>query len=190
VLDPGARRALVRRMLAHVTAVAGAHAGSEVRLIGPSSHGLPLARLGDPGGGLNGAAAAALAAAIAAGVPRLLLLSADLPLLARADVAALLSVGPDEVGIAPDAAGQGTNALSLPLPVGFRFAYGPGSFAAHRAEAARLGLAVRVVHAPGLAHDIDVPAELARVRPRVSSAGGSPPWPCTGSYPSGSPSSA
>jgi 2-phospho-L-lactate/phosphoenolpyruvate guanylyltransferase len=160
VLDPSARRALVRRMLAHVVDVA---AGHEVRLIGPSCHGLPLVRLADPGGGLDGAAAAALAAAVAAGVPRLVLLSADLPLLVRADVAALLAVDPDTIAIAPDAAGQGTNALSLPVPAaaGFRFGYGLGSFAAHRAAAARLGLAVRVVNTPGLARDIDSPADLA-----------------------------
>ena len=44
---------------------------------------------------------------------------------------------------------------------GFTFSYGPGSFARHGAEAHRLGLALRVVREPSLAHDVDLPADLA-----------------------------
>ena len=45
-------------------------------------------------------------------------------------------------------------------PAGFRFAYGPGSFARHGAEAERLGLAAPVVRDPRLGWDVDLPADL------------------------------
>jgi 2-phospho-L-lactate guanylyltransferase len=83
----------------------------------------------------------------------------DLPL-AR-DLAALAQRGgPQVVTLVPDRHGDGTNVVVLPAGCGFRFAYGPGSFARHRAEAARLGLAVEVVHDPHLGWDVDHPADL------------------------------
>jgi 2-phospho-L-lactate guanylyltransferase len=68
--------------------------------------------------------------------------------------------GPQVVTLVPDRHGDGTNVVVLPAGCGFRFAYGPGSFARHRAEAARLGLAVEVVHDPHLGWDVDHPADL------------------------------
>jgi 2-phospho-L-lactate guanylyltransferase len=56
--------------------------------------------------------------------------------------------------------------LSVPIGVPFRFAYGPGSFVRHVAEAERLGLDVRVVRDPDLAFDVDVPADLEQLRVR------------------------
>jgi 2-phospho-L-lactate guanylyltransferase (CobY/MobA/RfbA family) len=49
----------------------------------------------------------------------------------------------------------------VPAGVGFRFAYGAGSFERHRTEAARLGLPCRIVHDRRLAIDIDLPEDLA-----------------------------
>ena len=66
----------------------------------------------------------------------------------------------DGVTLVPDRHGDGTNVLRLPATSGFRFSYGPGSFQRHRAECARLGLAVRVLCVPSLAHDVDWPADL------------------------------
>jgi 2-phospho-L-lactate guanylyltransferase len=58
------------------------------------------------------------------------------------------------------------------VPIGppFDFAYGPGSFRRHVAEARRRGYGVRVVREPTLAFDVDVPADLAALRrdPRFS----------------------
>ena len=45
------------------------------------------------------------------------------------------------ITLVPDRKDDGTNVLRLPVGCGFRFAYGPGSFRSHRAEAVRLGLA-------------------------------------------------
>ncbi len=42
----------------------------------------------------------------------------------------------------------------------FSFAYGPGSFRAHRAEATRLGLPCGCCAIPDLAYDVDWPADV------------------------------
>jgi 2-phospho-L-lactate guanylyltransferase len=63
---------------------------------------------------------------------------------------------------------DGTPVLSVPTDTDtdteFTFAYGENSFRRHVALAQRLGLAVRVVRDPNLAFDVDVPADLARLR--------------------------
>ena len=43
------------------------------------------------------------------------------------------------ITLVPDRNDDGTNVLRLPVGCDFRFAYGPGSFRTHRAEATRLG---------------------------------------------------
>jgi 2-phospho-L-lactate guanylyltransferase len=58
---------------------------------------------------------------------------------------------------------DGTNVLSLPAGVPFRFAYGPGSFRRHLAEAGRLGLDARVVRAPDLMVDVDTVDDLSHL---------------------------
>jgi 2-phospho-L-lactate guanylyltransferase len=165
-LSDSARRELVAGMLRHVLDVAGATAGvDEILLLGPSRHGLQdsIRLLADPGGGLNAALAAAARTAVAAGVDRLVIVAADLPLLTEGDLAALVGAAAGAVAIAPDRSGVGTNALSLPLPAagGFRFHYGDDSFARHSAEAARLALPVQMIRSEGLGLDIDEPEDLA-----------------------------
>lgn len=173
-LGEAARRELVAGMLHHVVGVAGAAPGVDaVRLIGPSRHGLSptVALLADPGEGLNPALAAALAPALAASVDRLVVLAGDLPQLSAQDLSALVGLAPGVLGLAPDRKGEGTNALSLPLPAagGFRFQYGPGSFAAHSAEAARLGLQLQVIRSETLGLDVDDPADLSALPTELSS---------------------
>jgi 2-phospho-L-lactate guanylyltransferase len=98
----------------------------------------------------------------ARGATRLTVLFADLPLVDAADITALVGTADAHtVAVAPDHAGTGTNALTLALPTAFRLQFGPGSFAAHLAEAARLGLGVATVRRTGLACDIDEPADVA-----------------------------
>jgi len=165
-LDAAERQALAASMLAQVAAAAGSAASvDEVLILGPSRHGLAgsIRLLADRGGGLNAALSAALAEALAAEVGRLIVLAGDLPHLRSADVQALAELAPEELGLAPDRRGVGTNALSLPLPAAadFRFQYGVASFAPHLAEAARLGFAPRTIRSGGLALDIDAPEDLA-----------------------------
>jgi 2-phospho-L-lactate guanylyltransferase len=165
-LGDSERQALVAEMLHKTVSAAQAVAGrDQVLLLGPSRHGLDadIRLLADPGRGLNAALTSARDTAVREGIGRLLLLSADLPTIEPEDVAALLDIAADAVAGGPDRAGKGTNALSLPLPAAsqFRFRYGEGSFAAHRAEAARLRLPFLTIDRPGLGLDIDRPDEVA-----------------------------
>jgi 2-phospho-L-lactate guanylyltransferase len=74
------------------------------------------------------------------------------------------------ITIAPDRHRDGTNVICLPTGCGFRFAYGPGSFARHRAEAARVGHALRVLADDALAWDIDTPDDLRAFDGRLGPA--------------------
>lgn len=166
-LTDAARRDLVARMLHHVVSVADGVAGAELLLLGPSRHGVAESTrlLADAGNGLNPALQGARQAAIAEGVDRLVILFADLPQLTRSDVEALFAVDDRTIAIATDDAGQGTNALSLPLAYAsdFRFSFGPGSLTAHRLEAQCIDLPLHEIAAAGLAHDIDRPEDLAKL---------------------------
>lgn len=114
-----------------------------------------------PGLGLNGAVAAGVAHLAAAGLPRAVVAHADLPL---AEGLASLAGGTG-VTLVPDRHDDGTNVVVVPSAAGFRFSYGPRSFSRHRAEAARLGLGLRVLRPPALVWDVDVPADLDWPRP-------------------------
>jgi 2-phospho-L-lactate guanylyltransferase len=115
-----------------------------------------------PGRGLNEAVGAAVAEQAVAGVGRVIVAHGDLPL-AR-ELSWLADTGtPDEVVLVPDRRDDGTNVACLPSDAGFRFAYGAGSFDRHRAEAARLGLPLRVVRDAALGWDVDIPDDLAAV---------------------------
>jgi 2-phospho-L-lactate guanylyltransferase len=73
------------------------------------------------------------------------------------------------VAMVPCHRDDGTTVLSVPVDVPFRFAYGPGSFRRHAAEARRLGLGFRVVRDAELAFDVDVPDDVDRLNHLVSS---------------------
>ena len=63
----------------------------------------------------------------------------------------------------PDRHLDGTPVIVVPTDADFRFAYGPGSYAAHVAMAERLGLPWRSLHDPDLAWDVDGPDDLQGV---------------------------
>lgn len=169
VLSPDERLALARRLLLHVLEAAAA-SGGEVSVISPDP---ALGELVEPAGarmvvqrgmGLNAGLEQARRSAVAEGISCLAVLHGDLPNITPADVRALLEAvdGGRAVAIAPDRAGTGTNGLALrPVDV-IGFAFGPESFAAHRAAASAAGATVSVVERPGLAFDLDTPADLAR----------------------------
>ena len=110
-----------------------------------------------PGRGLNGAVADGVAALRADGVAMAVVAHADLPLATRLDWVAEFP----GVTLVPDRRLDGTNVLAVPTGAGFRFAYGAGSFARHRAEAQARGLPARIVRDDRLAWDVDLPADLA-----------------------------
>lgn len=105
--------------------------------------------------GLNPTVTAAVVLAEAAGFSRVIVAHADLP--AARDLGVVDGPG---VRIAPDRARDGSNVVCIPTDAGFVFAYGPGSFARHRAEAERLGLPFTVVDDDSLAWDVDDPSDL------------------------------
>lgn len=158
-LDAPARAALARSMAEAVLRAAGP-LPSFVVCDDPEVAGWALAQgaevLWRPGRGLNGAVTDGVAALGALGFERTVVAHADLPH-ARQLAWAAAFVG---VTLVPDRRDDGTNVAAVPTGAGFRFAYGPGSFRRHAAEARRLGLAVRVVRAPRLGWDVDLPDDL------------------------------
>jgi 2-phospho-L-lactate guanylyltransferase len=121
--------------------------------------GLGATVMWEPGQGLNGAVRAGVDRLARAGARWVTVAHGDLP---RAHGLGVLASF-EGVTLVPDRRDDGTNVLRLPAGSDFRFAYGPGSFRAHRAEATRIGLRVRVLRAPDLAYDVDWPADVAEL---------------------------
>jgi 2-phospho-L-lactate guanylyltransferase len=109
-----------------------------------------------PGHGLNGAVTDGVASLAKLGFTDVLVAHADLPL-AR-DLPRFIR--PGLITLVPDRHDDGTNVIALPAALGFRFAYGPGSFRHHVAEARSHGLGVRVWREPRLGLDVDLPEDL------------------------------
>ncbi len=161
-LDIDARRALVHDLAARALDAAAGHAvvvvTSDPEVAEFAEH-RSVAAIADPGS-LDRAAAAGREWARTHDCERVAILHADLPFVT--DVDALVAPGRGAVAIlVPDHRGDGTPALSVPVDAPFVFAYGPGSFARHRAHAAAAGLEARVVHDAALGFDIDLPSDLA-----------------------------
>lgn len=187
VLDPDRRRDLMRELSGRVVAAARPHpvhvvtsdpevaewagtVGAAAIRVGEPGPG-PVERLaggaaegGEPG--LTASVTAAVERLAAAGVQRAVVAHADLPLVESLEAA----VGPG-LTIAPDRHRDGSNVVCVPAAAGFRFAYGPGSFERHLAEAGRLGLPVTVVDDPALAWDLDHPEDLAALSESLAAAG-------------------
>lgn len=163
VLDEAERAALNERFLTHTLHLAAALSGPTILVSSdPAIAGHPAAanavRVVDPGRGLNAAIEAGRECARREGAERIVVLPTDLPTAQPGDVLAL--AGADSaVAIAPDRRRQGTNGLSIAAGLEFAFSFGAGSFAAHLAEAERLGMAPDVVENPRLALDIDTPED-------------------------------
>lgn len=171
-LSGAGRRALALWMAGRVLdAVRRSGAVDAIAVVSPDEDALAWARargalaLAQEHGGLNAGLALARDYALARGAGALLVLLGDLPRLTPGEVARL--VAPAEqaesahtVVLAPDRDGQGTNGLLLRPPDLLPFAYGPGSFERHRAIARAFGVEPLVVASPGLAFDVDTPADL------------------------------
>jgi 2-phospho-L-lactate guanylyltransferase len=166
-LDDARRAELAERMADRVLAAAGplpvvvVSSADDVRGWG-GRHRVTV--IDDPGG-LDAAAIAGVAWCGGHGMVRAVVAHADLP---HAPAGSLARFAADDalpiVDLVPCHRDDGTPVLSVPIPSRFRFAYGPGSFRAHVANARRVGLAVRVVRDPDLGFDVDLPADLAALR--------------------------
>ena len=94
-----------------------------------------------------------------------LVLPADLPLMTREDILALVerATKPPVVVIAPDRREEGTNALLI-CPAGLiEYDFGHGSFQRHCERARQAGARLEVVTLPSLGLDLDLPEDLEEV---------------------------
>ncbi|MBC8098865.1 MAG: 2-phospho-L-lactate guanylyltransferase [Armatimonadetes bacterium] len=113
----------------------------------------------------------------------LLILPADLPLLAPQDITALLGYTQADddpcVVVAPDRNHDGTNALLVRPPGLLNYAYGPGSFQRHAVQARDAGATVYTYHSERLVQDIDLPEDLENFYRMQQHGTYNPPLPMT-----------
>ena len=122
--------------------------------------------LPDPGKGLNAAVDVAAQWCLQRKIQQLLVLHADLPLLAPSELDLLIgncdntSASKNCVTVFPDRHSRGTNALLCSPPDAIAFGFGPDSRRRHCQNARAAGCLLEVVDLPGVAHDIDTPDDL------------------------------
>lgn len=158
-LQPAQRAALARAMAEHVLAAAAPLPTAVVcddDEVAAWAAGCGAMVLPEPGRGLDGAVQTGVGRLADAGADEVLVVHGDLPL--ATDLVRL--AGFAGITLVPDHKEDGTNVVCVPAGAGFRFSYGPGSFHRHEAEAARLGLALRIVREPSLGADVDLPADI------------------------------
>lgn len=155
VLDAAGRRTLAQKMLDHVL--------DTLRQAGLLS--IRVASGAGNDSDLNRDVTAAARAVQADGAADLLLVMADLPYLSVADIQALIEAGQRSPIVIAEAKDGGTNALLLrpPTVLEFTFATNRPSAALHGERARAAGIEPVVVRRPGLARDIDTPADLAQL---------------------------
>lgn len=92
-----------------------------------------------------------------------LVLPADLPLLTREDIQAMIerAANPPVVVIAPDRHGSGTNALLISPSGLIAYDFGKNSFDRHCTRAKEAGARLEIMQLPSLALDLDLPEDLA-----------------------------
>lgn len=118
--------------------------------------------LDECGSGLNGAMRQAGQWLLTHGQRGLLMVPGDVPLVTAAEIDELIAThgAAPAVTLAPDREHDGTNALAVSPPDVIAPAFGRGSFAHHRDAALAAGIVPQVIHASGVALDIDNPMDL------------------------------
>ncbi len=158
-LDDGQRAALAERLATGVVESCvgmAVHVLCEDETIARWASGLGATVITPPTSGLNAVVRHGVTALAEAGYERVMIAHADL-----ADATSLPQLlDHDGIVLVPDAELGGTNVLVIPTDAGFTFSYGPNSFARHLSEAERIGLPIHVVRDPGLALDVDEPADV------------------------------
>jgi 2-phospho-L-lactate/phosphoenolpyruvate guanylyltransferase len=177
LLGSGSRQALAQAMFQDVLASLRRTEGIERIVVVASEPSVEFAaddqmvlledELGD---GQSAAASTGIRWAVASGFERVLLVPGDTPLLASAEVDALLSDAPEDVVIVPDRHGTGTNALLLRPPTAIEPSFGPDSLGRHVAAAEAAGLAHRVERVPSLLYDVDTSDDLAVVAEAIEAS--------------------
>jgi len=164
VLRPEERSALMLELLEGVLAAAEEADVGPITIVS-AEPGVPegLTRFDDRGLAWNDALAAAMREVVAE--PVAAVVSADLPRVTAEDIQALIAATPDRGMAIARALDGGTNAVAMRPPGVVRTHFGdPRSAAVHAQTTAAAGLAARIVDIPGLAFDVDTPADLAELR--------------------------
>jgi 2-phospho-L-lactate guanylyltransferase len=171
VLSPGERHALAVVMLEEVlAALAGARGLAGVALVTLDPHATAIARregwrviTEGARDGHTGAVDAGRRVLAAEGVAGILTLPGDIPATTSAEIDAVLAAHPAGRGFsivpAHDEQGSNTVVMSPALAVALRF--GEASYFPHLAAARAVGIEPNIVRLPGIAMDIDHPADLA-----------------------------
>ncbi len=158
-LTPAERAELVQEMLRAVLAAVRAAGVGPVTVVSSvplALNGVP--RFDDRGLPWNDALAEAMGEIEE---PCAAVVSADLPLVTPADVAALVAATPRRGIAIARAKDGGTNAISMRPPGALPTRFGePGSAALHEQAARDAGLEAVVLDLPGLAFDVDTPEDL------------------------------
>ncbi len=175
-LSPGERRALYRAMLEDVLAALTAARGlAEVALLTLDPEAMRLARthgarvIEEPENrGHTAAIAHAADMLAAAGAAGMLAVPGDVPLATAGEIEAALAAHGEApaMTIAPAHDELGSNCVICSPPRCVPLRFGDDSFRPHLATARRLGIEPSVVRLPGLALDIDTPADLAALLAR------------------------
>lgn len=172
LLRPSERRALAQAMAEDVLTVLAGHADiSRITLVSDDPGAELLAgkyaaqwwsehELGCRG--LNPLLQCASERLLSGGEEPLIVLHADLPLLAQDDISAVLAAQKALSGliIGRDRQGSGTNLLAFGAAAIPRFKLGTDSCAAHVASARQAGIPVQVLYRQGISVDVDNPADL------------------------------
>jgi 2-phospho-L-lactate guanylyltransferase len=158
------RAELMLRLLDGVVAAVREAGVERVTLVTPEPLALPgVERFDDRGLAWNDAIAAAMREVVRG--PLAAVVSADLPLLAADDVAALIEATPARGVAIARAQDGGTNGVAMRPPGAMPTCFGePQSAALHARLARAAGLEPVVVDLPGLAFDVDTPEDLARLQ--------------------------
>ena len=176
-LSEDERAQLNESLLEHtLTTLAGLNELEQVLVVSRDPHALAIARKhgartvredGSPH--LNTALTRATVVAKLHATRGVLILPADLLLLTRADILALIerATNPPVVVIAPDRHEKGTNAL-LMSPAGLiEYDFGEGSYQRHCKRAKIAGARLEIVKLPSLGLDVDLPEDLELIEKMI-----------------------
>ena len=159
VLSPEERATLMLDLLhASIAAVEEADVGP-VTVVSAEPVEIDVPRFDDRGLAWNDALAAAMRELVTE--PIAAVVSADLPRVTAEDIRALVEATPDRGMAIARALDGGTNAVSMRPAGAVTTHFGdPQSAAVHAQATAAAGLAARIIDLPGLAFDVDTPADL------------------------------
>jgi len=186
MLDEAARAGLVQTMFDTVlSALSEAHEIDHIAVVSNEPERVPsgVLALPDPGQGLNPALSSAAEMLRDHGARSLLVIHADLPLVQGSEIDHFVRAGRhQDMALAADRHGTGTNALFVMDRLDFPFRFGTNSLSRHLAEARLRRITPALPALNGLAIDIDTPADLACLWPAAAAPFAPTRWsptPCT-----------